>query len=270
MKLTKLSLLILPFILFVGCSEEKQIGLSESAADTKYVEYIFCDIGPDYSQEGFEQMIKEWNELQDSLETPVEISVGAVPRVENDLFDFLWAIAWDSEEVRSKAWSEWLEGPGSDWTEQVAPIVSCGASDDGVEGVYAFNAYLPWINQVTDPTPDQGVASYNFCSYTDDFKEANLVKQGAEIGGFIDSLNNDYGANSAYWLAFLVPTFETPIEGSSTGKYDYAVRGYWDNEGVRLESVAFMQTLPPPSGPQPACTGNEDVFDIYNFRNTDS
>ena len=105
-------------------------------------------------------MIKEWNALQDSLETPVEISAGLNPRVENDLYDFLWAIAWDSKEVRDKAWSEWIAGPGERWTEQVAPIVSCGASTNGIEGVYAFDAYLPWINQVSDPTPETGAVSY--------------------------------------------------------------------------------------------------------------
>ena len=183
--------------------------------------------------------------------------------MDDDLYDFLWAIAWDSEEVRDKAWSEWVAGPGEGWTEQVAPIVSCGASTNGVEGVYAFNAYLPLINEVADPTPERGVASYNFCTYTDDFSEGDLVTQAQQTGQFIDSLNSDYGANSSYWLALLVPTFDTPIEGSSTGEYDYALRGYWDSEEVRQEAIAFVQTLPAPSGPQPECSGDENfVFEL--------
>ncbi len=272
MNILKINILsILTLTILVSCSGEKEPDLASSAQDTKYVEYIFCDLGPDYTNEGFMAMIQEWNALQDSLETPVEISAGLAPRMENDLYDFLWAIAWDSEEVRDKAWSEWVAGPGEGWTEQVAPIVSCGASTNGVEGVYAFNAYLPWINEVADPTPERGVASYNFCTYTDDFSEGDLVTQAQQTGQFIDSLNSDYGANSSYWLALLVPTFDTPIEGSSTGEYDYALRGYWDSEEVRQEAIAFVQTLPAPSGPQPECSGDENfVFDVYEFRNTDT
>ena len=53
-----------------------------------------------------------------------------------------------------------------------------------MEGVYAFDAYLPWINEVADPTPERGVASYNFCTYTDDFREGDLVTQAQQTQHF--------------------------------------------------------------------------------------
>ena len=95
MNILKINILsILTLAILASCSGEKEPDLASSAQDTKYVEYIFCDLGPDYTNEGFMAMIQEWNSLQDSLETPVEISAGLAPRTENDLYDFLWAIAW--------------------------------------------------------------------------------------------------------------------------------------------------------------------------------
>ena len=81
---------ILAFVLIsifaISCAEEKsEIDIAESALDTAYVEYLFCDFGPDISQESFAELLIEWNDILDGLETAVPMSVGLVPRTETDL-----------------------------------------------------------------------------------------------------------------------------------------------------------------------------------------
>ena len=69
---------------FLACSENiKEVNLSDSAINTGYVEYLFCDFGPDMSQESFSEMLVEWT--LDGLETAVPMSVGLLPRTETDM-----------------------------------------------------------------------------------------------------------------------------------------------------------------------------------------
>ena len=81
-----LGFLLAPFLAY-SCSENSEVNLSDSAINTGYVEYLFCDFGPDMSQESFSEMLVEWNEILDGLETAVPMSVGLVPRTETDLYD---------------------------------------------------------------------------------------------------------------------------------------------------------------------------------------
>ena len=64
------------------CRGKSEIDIAESALDTAYVEYLFCDFGPDISQESFAELLIEWNDILDGLETAVPMSVGLVPRTE--------------------------------------------------------------------------------------------------------------------------------------------------------------------------------------------
>jgi hypothetical protein len=74
-----LGFLLVPFLAY-SCSETtEEVNLSDSAINTGYVEYLFCDFGPDMSQESFSEMLIEWNEILDGLETAVPMSLGLVP-----------------------------------------------------------------------------------------------------------------------------------------------------------------------------------------------
>ena len=93
-----LGFFLVPFLAY-SCSESTQeVDLSDSAINTGYVEYLFCDFGPDMSQESFSEMLVEWNEILDGLETAVPMSVGLVPRTETDLYDGMWTLVWQSED----------------------------------------------------------------------------------------------------------------------------------------------------------------------------
>ena len=68
--------IFLASLLVYSCSESTQeVDLSDSAINTGYVEYLFCDFGPDMSQESFSELLVEWNEILDGLEYAVPLSL---------------------------------------------------------------------------------------------------------------------------------------------------------------------------------------------------
>ena len=156
----------------VSCSEEKtKQTVKGSAVGGVYAEYLFCDFGPDMSDESFAGLLTDWNKLLDDLgPNSVPRSVGLVPRVETDLFDGLWVLVWPSKEASLVGWQEWVDGPAADWTEKTSSIISCGASSNGVVQNYGFDVSFLRAPNVVDEVPG-GVVGFNFCSYTEDFQE---------------------------------------------------------------------------------------------------
>ena len=132
--------IFLSFIL-VSCSgEETKQTIKDSAVGGVYAEYLFCDFGPDMSEESFQGLLKDWNNILDDLgPNSVPRSVGLTPRVETDLFDGLWVLVWPSKEASLVGWQEWVDGPAADWTEKTSSIISCGASSNGIVQNYGFD-----------------------------------------------------------------------------------------------------------------------------------
>lgn len=261
---------ILAFVLIsifaISCAEEKsEIDIAESALDTAYVEYLFCDFGPDISEESFAELLIEWNDILDGLETAVPMSVGLVPRTETDLYDGLWTLVWESKEQANAGWKEWIEGPAAAWTEKTSNIISCGASDNGEEANYGFDVNVYRLATALDTEPG-GVVGFMFCSYTDSFSEAELL-DGLEIfNGWLNTAQESSGSGSPYFYTIHVPDFETPIAGSSVGSYDYAFHQFWESEESReLGSRMFEETAPATEGPQADCTEMQ-LFDASPFR----
>jgi hypothetical protein len=258
------ALLIATFL--ISCSGTKEeTSLSDSAMNTGYVEYLFCDFGPEMSEETFSQMLIEWNEILDGLEVAVPMSVGLVPRTETDLYDGMWTLVWESEEQAKIGWEEWVAGPAESWTEETSEIISCGASDNGEEANYAFDVNVFRSASAADSEPG-GVVGFMFCSYSEEFGEAELTTGLETFNGWLNAGEEASGSTTPYFYTIHVPTFETPIPGSSTGSYDYAFHQFWDSEESREEGARlFAETAPAVDGPQPDCS-QEILFDSIPFR----
>ena len=249
-----------------SCSESTQeVDLSDSAINTGYVEYLFCDFGPDMSQESFSEMLVEWNEILDGLAIAVPMSVGLVPRTETDLYDGMWTLVWQSKEQAKAGWDEWIAGPAASWTDSTSSIISCGASDNGEEANYGFdvNVYIAATEPDSEPG---GVVGFMFCSFTDSFGKADLVAGLETFNSWIDTGQEMAGIGSPYFYTIHLPDFETPIPGSSIGSYDYAFHQFWDSEESReLGAKLFEETAPEIDGPQPDCS-EMLLFDSVPFR----
>ena len=260
-----LGFLLVPFLAY-SCSETtEEVNLSDSAINTGYVEYLFCDFGPDMSQESFSEMLIEWNEILDGLETAVPMSVGLVPRTENDLYDGMWTLVWESKEQAKEGWEEWIAGPAASWTAKTTSIISCGASDNGEEANYGFDVNVYRTASEPDTEPG-GVVGFMFCSFTDGFGKAELVSGLDTFNGWLDAGQEMAGTGSPYFYTIHVPDFETPIQGSSIGSYDYAFHHFWDSEESReMGAKLFEDNAPEIDGPQPDCS-EMLLFDSVPFR----
>jgi hypothetical protein len=261
--------IFLSFVL-VSCSEEQTKQTVEgSAVGGVYAEYLFCDFGPDMSDESFAGLLTDWNKILDDLgPNSVPRSAGLVPRVETDLFDGLWVLVWPSKEASLIGWQEWVDGPAADWTEKTSSIISCGASSNGVAQNYGFDVSFLRAPNVVDEIPG-GVVGFNFCSYTKDFQEEQLVASSQEYNQWLDAGSETVGRDS-YWYSIQVPDFDTPIPGSTAGAYDYAFHHVWDSEESREAGVAlFASTAPAVEGPQPDCNPEMALYDSMMFRATD-
>ena len=254
-------------IFVVSCSGPVgKESIFENAENNAYVEYLWCKNGPDMSQGAFTQMISEWNEILDGLETAVPMSVGLVPRTETDLYDGMWVLVWESKAQSEKGWQEWLDGPADNWTEKTSSILACGASDDGDELNYAFNVSSFRAASSPDSEPG-GVAGFAFCSYNDSFGSKELLASVDIYNDWLDAAQEAAGSGSPYFYTIHEPDFETPIPGTTTGSYDYAFHHFWESEDSRqLGSALFADTAPAPQGPQPYCGDDMFLFDTYPFR----
>ena len=248
-----------------GTDSSKEIKISDAAANTAYVEYLWCKNGPDMSEEAFGSMLSAWNDIQDGMTNSVPMSVGLVPRIETELYDGLWGLVWESKEQSEKGWKEWLDGPSEAWIEQTSSILSC-VDSNGDPINYSFDVSSFRAAQAQDTEPG-GVVGFNFCSYTDSFGPAELLNANAIYNQWLDAATEAAGAASPYFYTIHEPNFETPIPGSSIGSYDYAFHHFWDSEESRAQgSALYAETGPAPEGPQPDCNQEPFLFDSYPFR----
>ena len=248
-----------------GSDEAKEIQITDAAANTAYVEYLWCKNGPAMSEENFNGMIGYWNDIQDGMENPVPMSVGLVPRTETDLYDGMWVLVWESKEQSQKGWKEWLDGPAEDFIENTSSILSC-VDSEGEAINYGFDVSSFRAATAEDSEPG-GVAGFAFCSYTGSYSPEDLLEDISEYNAWLDSAQEAAGSGSPYFYTIHEPNFETPIPGSSVGSYDYAFHHFWDSEDTRIQGLAlFAETSPAPEGPQPDCAEEMYLLDTYPLR----
>ena len=197
------------------------------------------------------------------LETTVSNSVGLFPREERDFFDMIWVLIWDSKEKRERGWKEWIEGPAEEWVKKTNSILSCGAATNGTVRNYAFDV-SSYRTVSQDPEPG-GVTGFTYCTYTEDYGKAELLKSLNEFNGWLDGFDTPEGG-STYFYTIQEPLFERPIEGSDL-TYDYAFHHFWDSEESRnIGSNLFAQTVPvDPDIVTPDCS-EMFLYDSYPFR----
>lgn len=264
--LTQASLAIFVALVMTSCSDmDKSETLASKASNAYYVEYLMCDFGPDASPETMGTMIGEWNETLETLETAVPYSVGLVPQFETDLMGMLWVLVWPSQEMSEVGWKEWAEGPADAWTKKVSPIIDCGSVSEGTIRSYAFDVYSFWSAKAVDQEPP-GVTGFSYCTYTPTLTEQDLLNGLDTYNSWLDLVNEGVEEPSAYFYNIHVPRFETPIEGSQAGAYDYVYLHSWESEELRQQGSALFESSGSANVDNP-CT-EIFLYDSYPFRNS--
>ena len=263
--ITQVVVALIVALALTSCSDmDNSETLASKAQNSYYVEYLMCDFGPDASPEAMGTMISEWNETIDTLETAVPYSVGLVPQFETDLMGMLWVLVWPSEEMSVTGWKEWAEGPADAWAEKVKPVIDCGSVNDDSVRSYAFDVYSFWTPKAVDQEPPS-VAGFSYCSYTPAITEQVLLTNLDAYNGWLDLVTEGVDQPSAYFYNVHVPRFETPIEGSQAGAYDYVYLHSWESEEARQQGSALFESSGSANADNP-CT-EVFLYDSYPFRN---
>ena len=263
--ITQLVLALLMASFITSCSDmDNSETLASKASNTYYVEYLMCDFGPETSPEAMGTMITEWNEIQDTLETSVPYSVGLVPQFETDLMEILWVLVWPSQEMSEMGWKEWTEGPAEAWTKQVSPIIDCGSVSEGTVKNYSFDVHSFWSPKAVDQEPP-GITGFSFCTYSPTNTEQVLLRGIDAYNSWLDLVTEGADQPSAYFYNIHVPRFETPIEGSQAGAYDYVYLHSWESEETRQQGSALFESSGQANADNP-CT-ETFLYDSYPFRN---
>ena len=66
---------------------------------------MYCDFGPDMSEESWSSMKVAWLEINGGDESPINAVFTLVPLEETDRYDGVWATIFSDNEVREAGWA---------------------------------------------------------------------------------------------------------------------------------------------------------------------
>ena len=100
-------------LLLVSCAtkeapivvEATQVKVPESAV----IEFMYCDFGPEMSEESWSSMKAAWLEINGGDESPINAVFTLVPLEETDRYDGIRANIFSDNEAREVGWASWNE-----------------------------------------------------------------------------------------------------------------------------------------------------------------
>ena len=221
--MTRILMLSVSLWLFTACSDqqgsadtnsvtestEEQMATvveSELTADVitepqPIIEYIWHKAGPQFSEEALAEAANTWNALIN--EGPYEIRFANIltPHTDNDDYDFVWAIAWESMEARHAGWKYWKDNQETEWRATTSELLSYSE-----EGAYSF---LPTIQRPPGVESDSSdfEIQFQFCSYGDEVTADQYAEFQVEYEVWLDDYQAANGPQG-YWYVALEPQFE--------------------------------------------------------------
>ena len=96
-------------LLFVfGCSNQSsEPEVMEAEVETVLLEYMWCDFGPNTSEESLDALVADFNAITQNSDHPVESAWAYVPTFETDNYDAVWLNVWSDEDERNAGWQDW-------------------------------------------------------------------------------------------------------------------------------------------------------------------
>lgn len=255
--------LALSAALLAGCAQDSAdvqvaVAAPEPAAQPaapswSVVEYMWCDQGPDFSPENYAKLTAAWNAINDQDPTPAAGAFTIAPKVENELYDGMWANMWQSEADRDAGWAEWNENNAAAFSAEFDSTMVC----------HPDKRFLFQTTQATAPTHmwdgTQFEASYNFCS----FKEGKTTEDGAVAqASFAEWIADQrtQGRGAKYMSFVYQPMFDPATTESSVGDYQFVRADYWANaEEKSADMAAWM------AEGNAARELSDDIYDCQGF-----
>lgn len=189
------------------------------------IEFIWHSKADGFSDEALLSHTAAWSNIPEAAGWELRLAAVMTPRFESEDFDFLWVLAWPTQEARDSAWADWAENHEADWLELTSETFTYSA-----EHVYGFTPSTGRMPTAPNMT-GSGVVEFLFCTYRDGMGEANREEFEAMHNDFTDAYEATAGATS-YWWTVMGPLFEP----SEANNFDYMWANFFASD-AELDAV---------------------------------
>ena len=81
------------------------------------VEFVWHQKADGFTDEALQSHTEYWANVAREADWGLMVAAVMTPRFEADGFDFLWVMAWPTQEARDNAWADWAENHEPAWLE---------------------------------------------------------------------------------------------------------------------------------------------------------
>ena len=238
--MNKLLPLTVLLALMAGCAQEdvSVAAVDEPAAapaaelGTRFVEYMWCNGGENYSQENHMALNADWNAREAASQHQTMGAFGLAPKTPNEAYDGIWANVWASPAARDAGWKEWLENEAADF----------GAKHDSTFTCNPERAFMFEVEQVIAPAVEwEGngpfQAMYRFCKFNEG---KTMADADAVRAMFVDWVAAGRAANgpNGFMSTLLTPTFDPATKEGAYQGADYYQGVFWRSEEEKEAGMA--------------------------------
>ncbi len=198
--------------------------METAAVDSLLLEYMWCDFGPNTSEESLNNLVADFNEVTENSDHPVVSAWAYVPTFETEAYDAIWLNVWSDEDERNAGWTDWAVNVQEDFEAEHNDTLNC--REDRMfqfTGTAGMTPRVEW----TDEPPFN--ADYQFCTFKDENGMDELAPIMESFDAWIAGTEPD-----TMWYVWHDPLFDTSnASGSVQDGYDYAIGFYWQNNAER-------------------------------------
>ena len=191
------------------------------------VEFVWHQKADGFTDEALQSHTEYWANVATEADWGLMVAAVMTPRFEADGFDFLWVMAWPTQEARDNAWADWAENHEPAWLELTQNTFTYSA-----EHAYGF-APSPGRQASAPNASGSSVVEFLFCEYNEGKGEADRKAFEAMHAAFMDGYEAEVGATS-YWWTVMTPMFELPDQNTP----DYMWTNFWATDAEREAGYA--------------------------------
>ena len=191
------------------------------------VEFVWHQKADGFTDEALQSHTEYWANVASEADWGLMVAAVMTPRFEADGFDFLWVMAWPTQEARDNAWADWAENHEPAWLELTQNTFTYSA-----EHAYGF-APSPGRQASAPNTSGSSVVEFLFCEYNEGKGETDRKAFEAMHAAFMDGYEAEVGATS-YWWTVMTPMFELPDQNTP----DYMWTNFWATDAEREAGYA--------------------------------
>jgi hypothetical protein len=186
------------------------------------VEFIWHTETPGFTEEALVAHTEAWASIPTSSGWALNLAAVMTPRFESEDFDFLWVLAWPTQEARDAAWTDWADNHEADWR-----ALTGGTFTYSIDHVYGFTP-APGRMASAANTSGSSVVEFLFCAYRDGMGETNRKAFETLHAGFMDNYETTAGA-TGYWWTVMAPLFEP----SADNNFNYMWANFFSDDAER-------------------------------------